>query len=565
MTPIERKQLARGIFFGFLSVVILAAALAYGLGGDLIGRSRLVETIASRIESDYVDYVPADSLIDSGIAGMFNRLDPYSEYLPPANYRSLLEDTQGHFGGLGIEIVVRNNAILVIAPLEGTPAARAGLLPGDRIVKIDGRTAAGMTGEEAVATLRGPQGSAVTIEVKREGLSDPLVLTLKRDEIEVKAVPYAGLTEEGIGYVRLTRFSESAPKELAEALTFLQTQNPKGIILDLRSNPGGLLGAAVGVAGLFLGGEKLVVETRGRRDEQNKKYTAGATALCPDLPLVVAVDEYTASAAEIVAGAIQDWDRGLVIGRPTFGKGLVQTPIDLPNGAALKLTTARYFIPSGRTIQRPDRARALSLVEADSAADSSAHQPFHTKGGRTVYGMGGVVPDLAVERTPRTPVEVALIPYFFDFAVYYLAGHPEVPADFTPDAAVRAQFKKFLAEKKFSYRSQTEDDLALLEGKAAQEGYSLSLRQAIRALRGRINKEKEQALAGESEFISWQIKEQVLGARYGERAIYPAVWLHRQPELLKAREILTRSGEYRKLLALDSGQSGAIAPPRVAR
>jgi carboxyl-terminal processing protease len=422
-----------------------------------------------------------------------------------------------------------------------------------------------MTGEEAVATLRGTIGSTVTIEVKREGLSNSLEFTLTREEIEVPAVPYAGLTGEGIGYLRLTRFSESAPKELAEALTFLQTQNPKGIILDLRSNPGGLLGAAVEAAGLFLGGEKLVVETRGRRDEQNKKYKAGATALCPDLPLVVVVDEYTASAAEIVAGAVQDWDRGLVIGRPTFGKGLVQTPIDLPNGAALKLTTARYYIPSGRTIQRPDRARTLSLAEADSAPDSSAHQIFHTKGGRTVYGMGGVAPDLVVERTPRTPVEVALIPYFFDFAVYYLSGHPEVPADFTSDAAVLAQFKKFLAEKKFSYQSQTEEELALLEGKAVQEGFSLSLRQAIRALRGRINKEKEQALAGESEFISWQIKEQVLGARYGEKAIYQAVWLRRQPELLKAREILTRSAEYRRLLALDSGQKDVIGQTKAAR
>ena len=309
--------------------------------------------ILSIVQKNYVDDVSMDQLVQGAIEGMVSSLDPHSAYMPPEAYRELKVDTRGTFGGLGIEITVKDGVLTIITPLDGTPAFRAGVKPGDKIIQIDGQLTKGMDLMKAVSLMRGPKGTTVTLSLAREGAIDLIEVKLKREIITIKSVRGAKLIDDKFGYVRLTQFQEGSASELEKAIDGLRSKSPgglDGLILDLRFNPGGLLNQAVRVADLLLD-SGLVVYTDGRVASQKQRFFAHSEGTLPNFPLVVLVNEGSASAAEIVSGALKDHKRAVIVGTQTFGKGSVQTILPLDGDSALRLTTALYYTPSGASIQ----------------------------------------------------------------------------------------------------------------------------------------------------------------------------------------------------------------------
>jgi carboxyl-terminal processing protease len=316
---------------------------------DSYERLKVFTEVLSLIQANYVDETKPRDLIYGGIKGMLETLDPHSSFLPPDIFKEMQVETQGSFGGLGIEITVKDRQLTIVAPIEGTPADRAGLHPGDRIVKIDGNPTKDMTLIEAVKKLRGPKGTSVTLTILREESPGPFELTLVREVIEVKSVRAKDLGD-GIAYIRIASFQERTAKDLLKTIDQFQKNGMSALVLDLRNDPGGLLNQAVQVSDLFLDKGQLIVYTEGRIKNQDLRFSAEHGAQIPKVPMVVLVNGGSASASEIVAGAMQDWKRALVLGTKTFGKGSVQTVIPLSDGSGLRLTTAKYYTPKGRSI-----------------------------------------------------------------------------------------------------------------------------------------------------------------------------------------------------------------------
>jgi carboxyl-terminal processing protease len=366
-----------------LFIVLITTSLWFG--GRLVGRVSAVakETyqdveaftnVLALVQKTYVDKVSTKQLIDGAITGMLTALDPHSAYLPPEVYNELQVDTRGSFGGLGIEITMRDNVLTVVSPIEDTPAYRAGIKPGDQIIKIEDEFTKDLPLIEAVKKMRGPEGTSIRISVRREGLARLLDLTLTREVIKIQSVK-SRLLEPNYGYIRITQFQERTDGDLQKAMKRLQDENGSpvsGLVLDLRNNPGGLLNQAVRVTDRFVG-SGLIVYTDGRLDNQKHKYFAHKANTYADFPMIVLVNSGSASASEIVAGALQDHRRALVLGMQTFGKGSVQTILPLDESAAIRLTTARYYTPNGRSIQAtgitPDIILDNQVAEAEEDKD----------------------------------------------------------------------------------------------------------------------------------------------------------------------------------------------------
>jgi carboxyl-terminal processing protease len=390
--------------------------------GNVYQQARLFDDVLGHVSTYYVDSIGETDLYQKATRGMLEQLkDPYSVLLTGDDYKALTEQTSGNYAGLGIQIDVRDGWITVVAPLPETPAERAGIETGDQIIEVDGKSTEGWKNDEAVKALRGDAGSKVAITIRRAGITDPLKYRLTRAQIHMRSVPPGTLFDAGVGYISLNPVSETSAEELRQEITAMKGKGMKSLIMDLRGNPGGLLDQGVKVADLFLDSRQEIVSTRGRARGSTKEFYDEAKQAWPDLPIIVLVNDGTASAAEIIAGALQDHDRAVVVGAPTFGKGLVQTLFPLGEGVALKLTTARWYTPSGRTIQRiakdeEDQAtQAAMAVVADTvlnapdkaSTDSALKQRpiFHTDAGRVVRGGGGIVPDLVVRPDTLTGPE----------------------------------------------------------------------------------------------------------------------------------------------------------------
>ncbi|HEU5049764.1 MAG TPA: S41 family peptidase [Gemmatimonadales bacterium] len=409
-------------------VIGFVAVMSFASGGFLLQRSvqadaaseeSLFDDVMSHVNNYYVDSLGSADLYRRATEGMLDQLkDPYSVLLTGDDYRALTEQTTGNYGGLGIQIDVRDGWITVVAPLPDTPAERAGIESGDQIIQIEGESTEGWKSDQAVKALKGEPGSKVRILVRRVGVSQAMPFEIERAIIHVRSVPEGTLFDGGIGYISLTPVAETSAEELQAEIKAMQEKGMKEMILDLRRNPGGLLDQGVEVADLFLDARQEIVSTRGRARAASRTYVDQARQAWPDLPIVVLVDEFTASAAEIIAGALQDHDRAVVVGSPTFGKGLVQTLYPMAEGVALKLTTARWYTPSGRTIQREaesEEAQALQAMrEGGAAVDSAVPEPdtsikarpiFRTDAGRIVRGGGGIVPDVVIRRDTLTGAE----------------------------------------------------------------------------------------------------------------------------------------------------------------
>ena len=398
-----------------LCLLLAGFALQALAQGNLpLRKLQMAEFAISRL---YVDTVDENKLVESAIIEMLAQLDPHSTYNNAEEVKAMNEPLQGNFEGIGIQFQMIEDTLLVIQPVSGGPSERVGILAGDRITAVNDTAIAGvkMGTEEIMSRLRGSKGSKVNLTIVRRGVHDPLLFTVRRDKIPIHSLDAAYIIQPGIGYIRINRFGATTPDEFTQALAKLQAQGMKDLILDLQGNGGGYLNAAIDLANQFLGQQELIVYTEGRA-ERRRDFLAQGNGHLRTGRLVVLVDEYSASASEIVTGAIQDWDRGVVVGRRTFGKGLVQRPIDLPDGSMIRLTVARYYTPAGRCIQKPydtsakngedmleqyhrdllDRFNHGELMHADSIhfPDSLKYrtQRLH----RTVYGGGGIMPDFFV-------------------------------------------------------------------------------------------------------------------------------------------------------------------------
>jgi carboxyl-terminal processing protease len=433
------------------------------LDNDVKDNLRQFSQVYSLVEQNYAEPVNPDKAIYNGaIPGMLHVLDPHSNFLDPKSYSLLREEQSGKYYGVGMQIAPRNNKIIVVAPFVGTPAYRAGLRPGDVILAVDGKPTENLSVGDVADMLKGPRGTNVHISVLREETPKPLEFNVVRDEIPRNSVDLKFMIKPGIGYMHITAFNETTEQEVEDALQ--QFGDLKGLILDLRGNPGGLLNEGVGVADKFLKKGQVIVSHRGRSSPE-KTYRAPHGNAGKDYPLVVLVNRGTASAAEIVSGAIQDHDRGLVVGEVTFGKGLVQTVYPLSENTGLLLTTAKYYTPSGRLIQRDYTGVSLydyyyNRAQEDNPntnANNSGKEVKLTDSGRTMYGGGGITPDVKIAPFKPSHFEDSLlIKYaFFNFARHFLINH-HVDKNFEVTDSIMQDFRKFLDTEKIPH---TEADL----------------------------------------------------------------------------------------------------------
>ena len=452
-------RLIRRLFLGAVFLVLFALGWWVGRVGartDTYSNLDLFVEVMDRVRKNYVDATDPQKLVEGAVRGMIRGLDPYSQYLGPKQYKTLQSVTEGKFGGIGVVVGIRDNYPLVISPIEGTPAWEAGLRSGDIIVRIEGQSSAGLTIEDVADRLRGDPGSKVSLSLRREGDAEDHDVTLARQIIVTRSVPYAFMAAPGIGYVRLADFSEKSGAEVRAAVERLRAGGARGAILDLRANPGGLLSQAVDVAEEFLPRGKLIVYTHGRLTDQDQRYYSTENQPLMQWPMVVLVDNASASASEIVAGALQDLDRALILGRVTFGKGSVQSVFPLrSHDAALKLTTALYYTPSGRSIHRPTRD-TTDVDEDDDAAPRDSSAPakpalFRTEAGRKVYGGGGITPDLIVMPDSLPPVtarvEQRSLP--LRFVNRWMNSHREARQD-AGSPVPWSEFVGYLRQEKFA-------------------------------------------------------------------------------------------------------------------
>lgn len=479
-------------YLRFLVAAILVIALAVKLdlfataGGVYDQIQRFLEVLQA-VNKLYVEEVDSDALIDGAINGMLEKLDPHSIYIPKDRMKEITERFEGEFEGIGIEFIVQDKVPLVISPIADSPAERAGLRPGDRIVKIEGVATYGITDQGVREKLLGRKGSKVTIEIQRRGFDAPFAVNIIRDRIPVYSVTTAFMLDESAGYIRVGRFAKTTNEEFEAALTELESQGMKRLILDLRNNSGGYLDQAVEMVDAFLEDGKRIVFTRGRIASANEDYYSTSDTPYRNLPLIVLVNHGSASASEIMAGAMQDWDRALIVGETSFGKGLVQHQIGLKDGAAVRITVARYYTPSGRLIQRSYEnglseyiAGAYDDDDPNADADSVAGKPvFTTNSGRNVYGGGGITPDIQVKSPDLSAATIRLIQgrVFFEYAADYAASHPRLGEDIATfkdkvafDAVIVNELVAFASSMKIEVqRDELANDLAFVKRRARSQ------------------------------------------------------------------------------------------------
>ncbi|MDE3059320.1 MAG: S41 family peptidase [Bacteroidota bacterium] len=470
--------------------IVIVAAFFAGMqlntlisGDNIYDQLNKFKDVLSLTEKYYVDDVDTQKLTDAAINGLLSQLDPHSIYIPPSQLKRVTEDFRGKFEGIGIEFAIVNDTITVVQPIGGGPSAQLGIMANDKIVKIDDSSAIGFSNDQVMQHLRGPKGTKVAVTIVRPGVKEPLDFVIIRDVIPLYSVDNATMLNEGVGYIRVNRFSETTNTEMLNALQKLKEQGMRKLVLDLRYNPGGYLDQAVKMADLFLNGDtktgkRLVVYTKGRRSEFDEQYYATTNSEFEKTPLIILVSNMTASASEIVSGAVQDWDRGLIVGETTFGKGLVQRQFDLQDRSAFRLTIARYYTPSGRLIQRSyaegrEEYQREPFTRKEVEGNNLTHKEerdstlpkYHTADGRTIYGGGGITPDYIVKPEDLTgfTVDVSRKNLFYLFDAEYLDEHaleikknyPDLnafDAKFTIDNPMLADFISYVKSKGVDYK-----------------------------------------------------------------------------------------------------------------
>ncbi|HIO35625.1 MAG TPA: S41 family peptidase [Candidatus Marinimicrobia bacterium] len=452
------RTIKRTSFLAILLVTVISIGRS-DLYRDISSNWRMVFEVYKRVMTDYTDQIDPKKLAAAGIEGMLSELDPYSVYLEDEDRHQLNLLTRGNYGGVGIQLGVRNDSLTVIAPIDDSPAKRAGIITNDKIIAVDGQSSDEMSLDKAADKIRGPKNSKVTLTIRRWGEED-IDFVLTRSLITVKDVSYSGMINDDTGYIRLNRFSRNSSVEMRQVLRSLENQEAEKIILDLRGNPGGLMDAAVQILDMLVEEGIEVVSMSGRSEDSKRTFTSqNRPILNSFVRLAVLIDGGSASASEIVAGAIQDLDRGIVVGTNSFGKGLVQTAFQLDETRTLKMTTAKYYIPSGRLIQKP------GYLRGNIATDSGdADSVFATVNGRRVISNGGITPDFVVEqeRTPMLTRECWRKGLFYQFSNKYQKDH-ELKGIIEITDEIIEEFRTFISMKELDLKSEGEKELAKLE------------------------------------------------------------------------------------------------------
>ncbi|MBN2011570.1 PDZ domain-containing protein [candidate division KSB1 bacterium] len=441
---------------------------------DVMMQMKRFMDVFSLVRKYYVEDINSEEVMTGAIQGMLEKLDPHSVYIEAEQLKTIDERFKGHYYGIGIEFVIKDKILTVISPIANSPSEALGLRPGDQIIKIEGKSAYGISEQEVFDQLRGPKGTKVTVTIRRSSIDEPFDVTIVRDEIPIYSVLTATMITDDIGYIYIGRFARTTVDELEESLVDLERQGMKALILDLRNNSGGYLDQAVRMSDKFLNGKKKIVYTRGRLPESNEDYFSTDETTHPEFPLIIMINKGSASASEIVAGAMQDWDRALVVGETSFGKGLVQNQIPLKDGSALRLTTARYFTPSGRLIQRPYDKGIIDYyeegyddVDPNAIEDSLANRPvFYTSNGRKVYGGGGITPDVTIKSGRVTAFTNELLSkrLFFAYAEDYTSKRHDLDANFknfqrkfiVSDQIIQ-NFKNYVVNKDVEWNTKSAD------------------------------------------------------------------------------------------------------------
>lgn len=450
-------------------------------------------TLFKEVNTYYVDEVDPKKLIRQGIDGMLESLDPYTDFIPEEELENFRITTTGQYAGIGALIGIINNKIIITHPYKNFPAYKSGLKVGDELIAVNGINVQGKTTAETSTLLKGPARTEVEVKVRRFGQKNDLVFKIKREKITVGNLAYAGLVNPEVGYIKLDDFTPGASREVSDAVVKLKSQGAKKIILDLRDNPGGLLHEAVNLVNLFIPKGKEVVSTRGKVEEWNKSYTTLNNPLDTDIPLAVLINDGSASASEIVAGALQDYDRAVLLGDRTFGKGLVQTTRQLSYNAQLKVTTAKYYIPSGRCIQKLDYTHRQQDGSVLAYADSIRSE-FKTMNGRSVFDGGGLDPDIAIDQKYLGTITSSLYTsgLLFEYATTYCAENP-APSDFKSFHFSGKEYEKFLSwlkEQKFTYATTLESETKQLLELAKKERYYPELESELKSLSSKIEANK---------------------------------------------------------------------------
>lgn len=530
---------------GAAALLIFAAPNDFGLGRNM----EIAVNMMRELSVGYVDPVDPDKLMLGAAQGMVHDLDPYTEFIPAEEMSDFEVMTTGKYGGVGSLIRKKGDRIVFAQPYKGSPADRAGIRIGDKILAIDGKDAAGFTTEQASAALKGDPGTQVKVTVERlDGTRQTLALT--RERIAIPSIPYAGRVADSIGYIRHSDFTEGSADEMRAAIERLRAEGPlAGLILDYRSNGGGILQEAVKILSMFVPKGTEVVATKGRTEESKHLYRTASEPAFPDLPLVVLINGSTASSAEIVAGALQDLDRAVLIGQRSFGKGLVQSTRPLGYNAMLKLTTAKYYIPSGRCIQAVDYSHSqegsVRLVPDSLIAE------FATRAGRKVYDGGGIMPDLPTdpEYISRFAATLYALGFIDDFGDEYMRRHPDAPADlvtFTVSDADYADFKRFMEEKQVPYESDSRRALRQLKEAAKADRFN-DIEERIAAIEADLKDDTQANLdTYRSEIVASIDNNIVLRHGYSEAVV--AHSLPADKEVRQAVGVLGDPAEYRRIL-----------------
>lgn len=541
-----------------VKIIILGIALAItsigsvGFIDDYFEISKNLDiftTLYKELNTFYVDETDPGKLMKEGIDKMLKSLDPYTAYIPESEIEDFRFMTTGQYGGIGAMITKRADYVYVSEPYEGYPAQKAGLMAGDKILEINGQSAKGKTTEEVSKALKGQPNTSVTVLIERPHLEKPFEVTFDREKVSVKSVPYSAYIQEGIGYVKLRSFTRNCTKAIKEAIQELKDEAElKGLILDLRSNPGGLLNESVDIVNLFVEKGEEVVSTKGKIKSWEKLYIAANKPFDTEVPLVVLINSSSASASEIVSGAIQDLDRGIVIGQRSYGKGLVQQTRKLSYNAQLKLTVAKYYIPSGRCIQTLDYSNRNKDGSVGKMPDSLM-TAFQTKNGREVFDGGGINPDIVTEIEVISNIVASLFKerLFFDYATDFRFEHDSIAEDFIFSESDYEHFVNYLSGEEYSYKTKTEEALDKLKEKATDEHYFASLSDTYDALAVQLA-----TIKGDDLFVNKQEIKEILTGEIRSRYFYQRgrieAALNFDSELEKAIEILQNKEKYNQIL-----------------
>ena len=507
-------------------------------------------TLFKEVNVMYVDEINPNKVIKVGIDAMLRSLDPYTVYIPEDDIEDFRTQSTGQYGGIGAVTSRINGAVKVIMLMEGYSAQKDGLKIGDEIIKIGNVDITNLSREETNDLMKGQANTNVSLTVERFGNDTPLTLNFRREKVKVKNVPYYGMASEDVGYVKLTEFTMQAGKEVRNAVVELKKSGAKKIIVDVRDNPGGLLIEAVNIVNVFIPKGKEVVSTKGKVTENNAVYKTLNSPVDTEIPLAILVSSGSASASEIVAGSIQDYDRGIIIGEKSFGKGLVQIPRPLSYNSQLKVTTAKYYTPSGRCIQALDYSNRNADGSVGKVADSLKKQ-FKTVNKRIVYDGGGVDPDIEVDKERLAPVAYALAGkgLIFEYATkFYYENQSLDIEDFRLSGSQYADFKKWMSNKEFSYSTKVESDLKRLTANAESEKYYTSVKDQIKALESTIERSKQNDLDNfKSQIV--RLLEQEITTRYQLEKGAIESSFDSDKDILRAIAVLGNPQEYRAILS----------------